>query len=380
MNKTWRIITLPAVGVIAITFLYWHQNKQEERLNFSTSMLTSDSYDTKNLKPFTDLRGARLTPRKIRKANFKGKSEVMLTCDFDTRTPWDKMKVPENFNPAEVIKLGQNPGLGVRDLHRKEITGKGVKVALLDFSLLKAHEEYKDKIALYTAVRGELSNNPVKASMHGAMVASLLAGDRCGVAPGATLFYYADCTPMSDYSPEIEGLERVIRYNKEKPLIDRIRVVTITKGFNKKFKRLKEFKQAIERAIDTGITVVYVTRTLGGAGCPVYKDRDNPENYILWSVFKKYPEKIPDNAIYVPCQFVTAASRRGVKDYVYFGNGGLSMAVPYLAGVIILGYQVNPNLRTDEIFEYIRETGTPFNRGWLINPKAFIRRVREARG
>ncbi len=379
ISKTSRIIMLLLVGGLAAGFSYWYLNKKEHSLEFMSGMYAAGSFDTANLKSFSDLRGYRLTPRKIRKADFRDKLDVLYTCDFDTKTPWDKLKIPGTFNPGKVMEWAKNPGLGIRDLHREGITGKGVKVAAIDFYLLKGHEEYKDKIALYTTVGGVAKNDPNKGSMHGTLVASLLVGERCGVAPGASLYFYADYEPKRDYSAKINGLEHVMRYNEGRPLSDRIRVVTITQGFVDTLKRLKEFKKTVKKALNSGITVVYVTRTLGGVGCPPFKDRDKPGNYMIANMFKDFPEEIPDNAIYVRSQFITGAGPMGVKDYYYLGDGGLSSAVPYLAGVITLGYQVNPNLKTDEIFQYIRETGTPFNRGWLINPGAFINRVKKSR-
>ncbi len=42
-----------------------------------------------------------------------------------------------------------------------------------------------------------------------------------------------------------------------------------------------------------------------------------------------------------------------------------------------LGYQVNPNLKQEEIYQYLREIGTPFNGGCIINPKTFIQKASE---
>ncbi|MCP4218353.1 MAG: peptidase, partial [bacterium] len=106
----------------------------------------------------------------------------------------------------------------------------------------------------------------------------------------------------------------------------------------------------------------------------------NPLDYEIWYYLKGNEEALPADMVYVPCDYRTTASERGDKEYSYWGNAGLSWSVPYMAGVIALGYQVNPHLKQDEIFQYIRETGTPFNRGVIINPGAFIKKVKEASG
>lgn len=43
---------------------------------------------------------------------------------FDTNTIWPN-KLPKNFNPTTQLLNGKDPGLGIRALHKKGITGKG---------------------------------------------------------------------------------------------------------------------------------------------------------------------------------------------------------------------------------------------------------------
>jgi len=47
------------------------------------------------------------------------------------------------------LEEGKNPGLGIRDLHKRGFTGKGVKVAIIDQKLRLTHIEYKDRIERY---------------------------------------------------------------------------------------------------------------------------------------------------------------------------------------------------------------------------------------
>jgi hypothetical protein len=118
-----------------------------------------------------------------------------------------------------------------------------------------------------------------------------------------------------------------------------------------------------------------------GIGCPLYKDRNNPQNYQLWyrlqgiKKFKK--EKLPAGLIYAPCDNRTTASSSGKSEYTFWANGGMSWVVPYLAGVITLAYQANPNVEPDQMLRYLEETGTPFNRGWIINPKGLIEKLKQ---
>jgi len=50
----------------------------------------------------------------------------------------------------------------------------------------------------------------------------------------------------------------------------------------------------------------------------------------------------------------------------------LSWGAPYIAGVVALGMQVNPDLSVDQIDKLLYESGWDFQRGKLINPIGFV--------
>ncbi len=374
MKQRLRIILILVAGAISISAVLWHLNVKESKLDSALDIERRDTDGLSGAGEYADLRGFRMTQRKIKRTDYRNNPGALPTCQFDTYTPWEKMKVPENFNPGEILELAKKPGLGIRELHKKGITGKGVKIAAIDMLPNAGHVEYKNNISNISLADGGKVPPDASTSMHGSGVASILVGQTCGIAPGASLYFFTGGSKR-DYTVDIDGINQILEYNKDKDLAEKIRVVTITRGSNPKFKRLKEFEEALQKAYESGLTVVYVTRKLGGVKCSVYKNRDDAENYKLWNVFSDYKDSLPAGSIYVPCECITTAGRRDPNHYIYFGTAGLSWAVPYLAGVIALGYQVNPNLKTAEIFQYIRETGTPFNRGRLINPKAFIEKI-----
>ena len=53
--------------------------------------------------------------------------ELFKQSNFDTDTIWPK-KLPKWLNPEKIMEDGKNPGLGIRNLHKQGIDGKGVKV------------------------------------------------------------------------------------------------------------------------------------------------------------------------------------------------------------------------------------------------------------
>lgn len=72
---------------------------------------------------------------------------------------------------------------------------------------------------------------------------------------------------------------------------------------------------------------------------------------------------------------------KGDYAYRYEGKGGKSWAVPYVSGVLALGWQINPELdgetMKDLLFQssWVNEEGLHF-----INPPAFIEAVRKSQG
>lgn len=117
-------------------------------------------------------------------------------CSFDTETRWPG-RLPSGFDPNRILSLGKDPGMGLRALHQKGLTGKGIGIGIVDQNLLVGHTEYKDRLRLYK----EVDIDPIEeASVHGAAVASIAVGKSLGVAPGADLYYVASPQAGRDFS------------------------------------------------------------------------------------------------------------------------------------------------------------------------------------
>ena len=112
----------------------------------------------------------------------------VLTFDSQTKFP-PKAKLPKNFSAKKILKNGKNPGLGIKKLHKKGITGKGVSAAIIDQNLLTTHQEYAKQLVWYE--ENEWWHNLGGSSMHAPAVASILAGKTTGVAPQVRLFLFA---------------------------------------------------------------------------------------------------------------------------------------------------------------------------------------------
>jgi len=138
--------------------------------------------------------------------NIQFEIDDLLNSQFDDRTVWPAPKrIPSGFDWQKIMEQGKNPGLGVRSLHKKGITGRGVRIAILDWTLLVDHQEFADCLQLYEEVHIPIGQ---RTGMHGSAVASIAVGKTAGVAPGAELFYIAP----QHYLDREEGGGITLRY------------------------------------------------------------------------------------------------------------------------------------------------------------------------
>ncbi|MCL2050185.1 MAG: S8 family peptidase [Lachnospiraceae bacterium] len=322
---------------------------------------------------------------------------------FDKETKWPQ-SLPESFNPALIMELGKDPGLGIKSLHQQGITGKGISIAIIDEPLLTNHNEIKDNLRLY-----ELLHNQAASSFHGTMVASLAAGRTVGVAPDANIYFIAS-TPgeillldgelkeaKKDLSYYAEAVERVLEINECLPENEKIKAVSISLGFDLKDKGADKFHEVIELAKEAGIFVITVSPEhnhdfiLLGLGRSFNNDPDDFVSYdmaLMWKDFFIADDNhnfiSGENILYVPIDSRTFAACTGDDDYMFSAMGGNSLAVPWLAGLYALCLQVNPELTADEFVKLALETSKNTiikegNREFLLqgvtNPGAIVEKL-----
>lgn len=289
---------------------------------------------------------------------------------------------------AALLEACKDPGLGVRSLQARGITGRGVNVAILDQQLLTDHPEFADRIAAYydTGCEGET------ASMHGPAVASLLAGKTIGVAPDANIYYAAWPSWLMDSRYAADALDWVLEQNEALPEGEKIRVVSVSAapGSADMFQNTDLWNAAAARAEEAGVLVL----TVEGAGTkpdrlmpyPAVLDpnaRDDPAACRVGFPSEDGSSVFAKNALALPFSYRTTAEEytAGQFGYTHYGQGGLSWGIPYCAGVMALGWQVDPTLTGDEIMRYLLSTaatGTDGNS--IIDPVQFIQTLQTERG
>ncbi len=344
-----------------------------------------------------DLRAVDLTG-----LDLAGKQSDLLQADFDFKTQWPS-SLPAEFNPRKIIQNGANPGLGIRQLQARGITGKGVGIALIDQALLVEHREYKDRLKLYEEhVRVESS-----ASVSGCFMASLAAGKSAGVAPGASLYYWAGTYTMgsdgfaadADVDWLAATIDRVIEVNQWPVVEPKIRVIAIAVGCNPKSRAWPNYQKSIQRAQQAGIWVIAngADEATGFAFQGLERDPmaapDDEKAYRVSQIkLDEGPASVNKNQT-LPCLFAPASSRTvahctGTNDYVYTVKGSRVAAVPYLAGLYALACEVKPQLKPGEFMAAVLKTGRTITHsqaigksepGIMINPSELISFLEKAK-
>ena len=317
----------------------------------------------------------------------------LLYSDFDDKTIWPA-RLPAGFSPTRFMELGKNPGLGIRQLHKMGITGKGIGIAIIDHGLLVDHIEYKERLRSYEEIHCW-----DETSMHGSAVSSIAVGKTVGVAPDADLYYIACVFGEKkngkfeyDFSYLAKAIKRILSINETLPKKNKIRVLSIAVGWGPKLKGYNEMVRVVEKVKREGILIVsaslnscYENRFyFSGLGRDPMADPDDFTSYSpgIWWDNKEYLFRIAKpNLLLVPMDSRCTASPTGNNDYVFYRTGGLSWAIPYLAGVYALACQAN-TLMTPELFLLnalktgeelkVSKDGQEYNIGKIVNPVKLI--------
>ncbi|MCP4392965.1 MAG: S8/S53 family peptidase [Alphaproteobacteria bacterium] len=328
--------------------------------------------------------------------------EVCNLIDFNTTTicpPEDKMPPKEFFDQEAIMENGKNPGLGVRGLHEKGITGKGIGVAIIDQTLLPNDPEIKDAIISYEEIDiVEFFGGEMQAQMHGPAVASIAVGKTVGVAPDANLYYFATHlsqdldTPELQYNHYTQAVSKVLEINETLPDEEKIRVISMSKGWSEEEEGAVSLTQACLRAKEEGILVVSSNLEeihgvkFSGLNCSPMADKDDPNSYGPgeWEkqlFFGKYKEEGGERLM-VPMDQRTTSCCTGEGHYAHFASGGWSWAIPYIAGTYALACQADKTITPDKFLEVAFNTGTSVTNihndqeielpGRVINPPAII--------
>jgi len=332
----------------------------------------------------------------LSKLNLTKEKDKLIRSDFSSITIWPK-KLPNGFNPEKIVKQYKNPGLNIRKLHKKGITGKNVGIAIIDQTLLVDHVEYKDQLKYYKEGKGA---NNIPAEIHGAAVASIAVGKSVGVAPEADLYYFAES--FMQKNPQIavaKDILQVIELNKKLSKNEKIRVISISWGCEDNNKKgYEDYMEALKCAKEEGIFVISTTLSnredmkgenldYMGLGRKGLSSPDDFTAYIHsnWD-WADEEDTFGPNTLCGPMNNMCIAAPTGIYDYVVYSSGGLSWTTPYIAGVYALACQVDPDITYKEFWKVALKTaisnetnykGKKYVTSKIINPVGIMEELQK---
>ena len=282
---------------------------------------------------------------------------------FDSKTKFPSY-VFQKFTKR--LDIAKNRGLGINALHKNGYTGSGATVAIIDQPLLTSHTEIKDNIIHYEEV-DEYKPWTNEASQHGIAVSSILCGKKIGVAPDAKLVYF--CVSETNTDSYIKAIYDVIEYNEKHPK-NKIHTVSVSYGIpTESEEQEKILLDAIQQAQNNDIFVITTslekTHNLNfiGGDRNINNNLDNPKEYKEPIFIQKRNLSLNNKNIdakktlLVPQDRITVASPTGNEDYVYYTDGGMSWAVPYIAGVYAIVKNSFPKITPEKFFDTAIKTG-----------------------
>lgn len=284
--------------------------------------------------------------------DFSKSAWFLQECVFSENTfaNTPKEHLPEGFDPKAVIEKGKDPGLNARAVHASGITGKGVKVAIMDWQLPPS-ENYDSNIVSYKA---QETAKKIPETMHGAAVTSILAGKETGVAPGADVYYFAGRQSFrEEYSNEdmIKSFKNVLEINTNLPENEKIRIVSISGPVYGG----EEAENLVKELEDSGVWVMSSPEFWKNFGYLAKKDpMGNPNDFDNHTIHAKAEGS--GRQLYVNSGDRTVAHFTASADYRHDSKASASWAIPVVAGYYALACEADPSMTKERFLQLAEET------------------------
>lgn len=267
----------------------------------------------------------------------------------------------------------------------ESITGKGIKIAIIDTGVDYTHSDLGGCLGAGCKVAGgydivNKDNDPIDDMGHGTHVASIAAGNGVlkGVAPEATIYAYKvlDQYGGGYWSNVIAGIERAIDPNGDGDLSDSADIINMSLGG--KGDPNDPVSQATDNAVKSGAIVVVAAGNNGSSpetilspgtsreaitvgattkndslawfsarGPVVWRgggaEGDDIEQYLI------KPDIVAPGVSICAAQYDSAWNYAKCLDDKHISLNGTSMAAPHVAGVVALLKQKNPDWSPGDI-------------------------------
>ena len=297
---------------------------------------------------------------------------------FNSDTIWPSVdKLPEGFNPTELIERGKSPMLNFRELHSRGITGKGVTIACIDSGIEdKDHVEIKDcNLEIVSLCDSNLSNH-----FHAQCVLANLCGKTLGVAPDVKVVHYECVSGGPDYNAcHLKALEDILKRVKNG---EEIKAINISGPLFSSNVEKEDYDEEVKKILnvakelDANKCAIICSKTFGShclnfhCGHYSYMDDVNDINNIKMASWftPEHEEHFKTKAILV-CGGKVEPEWYSNNGYKYSETDCFSYTIPQATGLYALCLQVNYKLTINQFAEICHNTSTTSSKGYkVINP------------
>ena len=289
-----------------------------------------------------------------------------LSFDSETFKNTKPENLPQNFEPDKVLELGKHVGNNMNKVHDKGYTGRNITVAVVDTPII-FHDDIKSSLVGYEVME-EASSYPY-ADFHGQATAGLLAGDETGAAPDSNLVYFAK--GGNNEKDGLQALRRIIEINKKAKPEDKIRVVSLSWGFDEDMPGYDEFRNLLKELYNDNVFVVtadlnMLDSEITGAEMPYggiakKEQAGNPDDFSNYIAIDMFGSPNPEKTLYFASGDRTVASARNNKSFRHDSQQSTSWTVPTIAGIYTCALQCADEngikLTPAKFWEYALKTG-----------------------
>ena len=278
--------------------------------------------------------------------------EIMTKLCFSSSTIWPtKDKLPNGYNPSQILKECTRTNDEVVKLHNHGINGEGITRAVIDSGFqAENHVEFKDAFL----ERCTLNNDNIDYHFHMEDVLSKLCGKNLGIAPRSKVLYYEIDFDEDDSKYVHDALMDILKRVENGEKIRAVSCSFSMTNYDTPFEYEKENFEIIEKLKKKGCEVISSDLFSENFFCcgTTFLDQNKYKTCTFASDMLE-DERIKDN-VNIVCSGKTIPEYCSNDGYKYEVVDCFSWSIPQCVGYYALCLQVNPKLTFDEFTSLAR--------------------------
>jgi len=263
----------------------------------------------------------------------------------------------------------------IKDSFNRNITGKGVTIAILDTGIDYTHADLKDNYiqeGSYDFINND--SDPMDDYGHGTHCAGIICGkgnssnfQYIGVAPDAKFYAIKILNEKGEgnFETYLAGMEKAIDPNGDGDTSDHANIISLSFGTNEPGRPNDQFCEVVDNLVKAGVVVVVAAgnrgpglNTITSPGCAIQSicvgsiDKQG----VIATSSSRGPVEWDGNYMIKPDLIAPGVGITSAKNGGgYIVKSGTSMAAPHVAGAVALILQENPDFDPEKVKQALKE-------------------------